>query len=306
MSHAVWTSSGRRTRTKGRLRRSLQKRYSRILLKFRGKRFAWLFNLRASFRKLDVRLAYCESTGRYCVSEANRKTLYVRQEYYVNLAYSNGIRERGEYLGREYLLNRIDFSNGDLVLDCGAYVGDLLLWFQNRDIRVRYIGFEPSPKSFECLRENVSPHEVFNVGLWNKRGKLDFFLRPTKQDSSFIEPMSYERVISVPAEPLAAFVSERVKLLKLEAEGGEPEVLEGLSDKLRLIEYIAADLGPERGKGEETTLAPVTNYLLQRDFSLEEVGRGRLVALYRNRALQKVKDDAAAATDRVFNGERGA
>lgn len=302
MSHAVWTSSGRRSRVQSRLRRSLQKRYNRFLLKFRGKRFARLFNLRASFRNLKVRLAYNEATDRYGVSEGNGKTLYSCQEYYVNLAYSRGIRERGEYLGREYMLHRIPFSNDDLVLDCGAYVGDLLLWFRNRDIRIRYTGFEPSPEIFECLRENVSPHNVLNVGLWNKRGELDFFSSPSKQDSSFIEPANYDRVISVPAVPLEAFVSERVKLLKLEAEGGEPEVLEGLSDKLRFVEYIAADLGPERGKEEETTLVPVTNYLLERGFSLEEVGRSRLVALYRNRALHQARRDATATAARAVGG----
>lgn len=289
MDHDVRTSSGRRSRTGKRLQRSLQKRYDRVLLKSRGMKFARLFNLRASFYKLDVRVAYDERTSKYRVHTKNGESLLCDQEYYINMVYSNGIRERGERLGKEYLLDRIHFEDDDIILDCGAYVGDLILWFRNRDIRIRYTGFEPSPNAFECLRENVSPHNVFNVGLWNEKGKLEFFSSPSKQDSSFIEPESYDHVISVPAVPLEEYVSGRVKLLKLEAEGGEPEVLQGLGDKIRLIEYITADLGPERGKERETTLAPVTNYLLERGFSLEEVGRGRLVALYRNKALHQAR-----------------
>ena len=71
-------------------------------------------------------------------------------------------------------------------------------------------------------------------------------------------------------------------MLKLEAEGAEPEILEGIGDKLRLIEYISADLGFERGANCESTLVPVTNMLLRNNFSLVEVGYSRVVALFKN------------------------
>ena len=45
-----------------------------------------------------------------------------------------------------------------------------------------------------------------------------------------------------------------IKLLKLEAEGAEPEILLGGLDKIHLIDYICADVGPERGLSYETTL----------------------------------------------------
>ena len=64
------------------------------------------------------------------------------------------------------------------------------------------------------------------------------------------------------------FITDKVKLLKLEAEGAEPEILMGAENKLELIQYIAADLGFERGKKEESTYKQVTNFLLSRGFIL--------------------------------------
>ena len=75
-------------------------------------------------------------------------------------------------------------------------------------------------------------------------------------------------------------------MLKLEAEGAEPEILEGLGKKIDLVEFISADLGYERGINCESTLAPVTNFLLSRGFDLIDISHGRICALYKNKAFK--------------------
>ena len=47
---------------------------------------------------------------------------------------------------------------------------------------------------------------------------------------------------------------EKIKLLKLQAEGAEPEVSKGSLNSLKNIKFITADLGPERGLNQESTL----------------------------------------------------
>ena len=79
-----------------------------------------------------------------------------------------------------------------------------------------------------------------------------------------------------------SYINGPIKLLKLEGEGAEPEILEGIGDKLSLIEYIAADVGFERGVSEESTLAETTNYLLKKGFEISEINKGRLCILYKN------------------------
>ena len=93
------------------------------------------------------------------------------------------------------------------------------------------------------------------------------------------------KVVSVATKRLDTLISEPVKLLKIEAEGAEPEALLGCSQLLSKIEYISADLGFERGVLQESTLAPVTNYLLQNGFELLTVGYPRVVALFKRRSI---------------------
>jgi hypothetical protein len=71
----------------------------------------------------------------------------------------------------------------------------------------------------------------------------------------------------------------------VEAEGAEPEILEGLGNKLDCVEYVTADLWYERGIKAESTLAPVTNFLIQRGFELVDFDHYRMCVLYRNRAF---------------------
>ena len=66
------------------------------------------------------------------------------------------------------------------------------------------------------------------------------------------------------------YLSKNLKLLKLEAEGAEPEVIKGALNLLKNIEYIAADLGPERGFNQESTLKEVVNILLENNFEIVE------------------------------------
>ncbi|CDO59091.1 hypothetical protein BN1012_Phect877 [Candidatus Phaeomarinobacter ectocarpi] len=61
---------------------------------------------------------------------------------------------------------------------------------------------------------------------------------------------------------------DNIRLLKLEAEGLEPEILIGCGEALGKIDYIAVDGGEERGLKSEETLSTVANYLIHRGFDL--------------------------------------
>ena len=49
------------------------------------------------------------------------------------------------------------------------------------------------------------------------------------------------------------------------------------------IEYIAADVGFERGIEQKSTLPKVNNFLMKNDFELIDNGRKRIVCLYKNK-----------------------
>ena len=61
--------------------------------------------------------------------------------------------------------------------------------------------------------------------------------------------------------------------MKLEAEGFEPEIIRGGLSVLSQIEYIAADLGWERGLEQDCTIPEVVNLLLENRFRIKTVSR---------------------------------
>lgn len=253
----------------------------------KGNSFAFFFNLRSLFLKNGVRVNY--KKGLYKITDNYFPNIVKRStnESVLFNSYKNGFIKRAEELERCYQLDRINFKNKDLILDCGANHGDLKLWFDLKKIEINYIGFEPDPEEFDNLKKNVFPSKVFNIGLWHKDTENIFYLSRFNADSSFLEPSTFEKKIIVPSKRLENFIHQPVKLLKLEAEGAEPEVLHGIGDKIISIEYVTADVGFERGLKQESTIAPVTNYLLEKNFEIIGVGKGRLSVLYRNKLFNK-------------------
>ena len=78
-----------------------------------------------------------------------------------------------------YCLNHIDISNQDLIVDCGANVGELNLALSYKNIDVNYKAFEPDEMTFKCLvlNNNENPeNEFFNLGLSNLNGSTTFYL----------------------------------------------------------------------------------------------------------------------------------
>ena len=76
-----------------------------------------------------------------------------------------------------------------------------------------------------------------------------------------------------------------VKLIKLEAEGAEPEVLEGLKKNLGKVEYITVDCGFERNEDKFSTLGYCSNYLIKNNFEILDFGYPRIVLLFKNKSF---------------------
>tara|TARA_B110000483_G_scaffold224595_1_gene283516 strand:+ start:559 stop:960 length:402 start_codon:yes stop_codon:yes gene_type:complete len=85
----------------------------------------------------------------------------------------------------------------------------------------------------------------------------------------------YREIINVPVIRLDKLIDElnidKIKLLKIEAEGYDPEVLEGLGDKMRICQYIAVDGGYERVVKSEQTLKIISKHLLNNGFEMMDI-----------------------------------
>jgi FkbM family methyltransferase len=173
--------------------------------------------------------------------------------------YRHGIELRANAIFNSYCLNNINFNKEDIIIDCGANYGDLYLKISNYVASENYYAFEPNPIDFKALTYNLSDKcKKINTALGNSNCHLNFYVSTQGGDSSLIEPLDWKDLIKVPVVRLDSFLSENnissVKLLKLEAEGFEPEILEGIGEMINCIEYVAVDGGYERGKDCEQTL----------------------------------------------------
>lgn len=206
------------------------------------------------------------------------------------ICFEFGISARGSMIGQAYMLDLILFQNDDIVLDVGANTGDLKIYFENKSIAINYYGFEPGLNEFKALNKNLES-DAYNIALGKSDGTMDFYYKPENGDSSLVEMESFIFKYKVDVKRLATVIHELnldnkiIKLLKIEAEGYEPEVVEGIGPFLNNIKYISADLGFERGLKSECTIKDVLNQLIPKGFKIVAINEKRMVFLLENQNL---------------------
>ena len=244
---------------------------------FSGKNICLFLNV---FFKFDGKLVF--DKNRYIKISKDKS----KQLNYPNLRVTRILLNESEYLNHlfdSYLLNIPNFKAGDKVLDCGANVGELFLAFENLKLDIDYLGFEPDPNVFECLEINTNKSN-YNCALSYRKGEVDFYIDSFGGNSSMHESSATKLKTKVESRLLDDFIkNEKIKLLKIDAEGNELEVLLGGEDNLHNISYISVDCGAEKGMSQETTFVEVNNYLTSRNFEIVAINEKRLVCLYKNK-----------------------
>lgn len=188
-----------------------------------------------------------------------------------------------ERLFSDYCLEKIEFNSGDLIIDCGANVGELFFTFLQKNIKLSYVGFEPDPEVYDCLNKNLPNDQVCHkIALSNKKGKEKIYLDSEGANSS-LENFGKDTFTYVETRTLDSYNFKNIKLLKLEAEGWEPEVLEGAMQTIKHTEYISVDYGNERGIDEKSTKVEVTDFLYQNNYKLIADSRRRKIGLFANK-----------------------
>ena len=197
--------------------------------------------------------------------------------YYYNIERSNryifgGLDGIGKKLYEKYQLGNIKIDKNDIIIDIGCNIGELT-YFLSRFEPTIY-AFDIEQKALDCLKLNCSENKkiiVQKLAIWNKIGELEFDSKLNDASSTLLKPNNMNEQVDVQktrSTTLDCFFEEkkikRAKLVKVEAEGGEPEILYGALNSLKNIEFISLDCGPERyGK---TTFKEVTKILSGNNF----------------------------------------
>ncbi len=251
-----------------------------------------LNNIRQKLMRRKIFFYYEPIKKLYYVSDGNMR-MYFFDKLRGIQTYSYGIKYRAEQLIKTYGINIIKFSERDVIIDCGANYGDLYSWTKINNLNINYISFEPSPNEFKCLELNCLNQINNNYALSNEEGNFDFYVKSDSGDSSIIEPSSgFTSKIKVKTITLSKYINknniEKVKLFKLEAEGFEPEILQGASNVLDKIEYIGVDGSPERGKDNDTTIEYASDFLISRGFEMvfSNINESYAKALFKNKSFK--------------------
>lgn len=132
-------------------------------------------------------------------------------------------------------------NEGDVVLDVGANVGLVARQFASCvGTTGRVIAFEPDAKTAVFLRRNIRrlPQvEVHDTALSDSNGTAQFFLDPRSGTSNSLAEREVEgEVVTVTCVTLDHFLERfplpRISLIKIDVEGAESRVLNGMKETL--------------------------------------------------------------------------
>ena len=168
------------------------------------------------------------------------------------------------------------------VIDIGANIGEFSYYTDKKYLGgVKIFAFDPDPITKQCFENNlVGIDTTFNlVALSNKLGEEDFYLKTDSADSSLHKPNGESIKVKTEITTLDSFFSnlelQQPVLLKMDAEGHEPEVLLGGIATLKHVNWISIDAGLERyGK---STSVEVARILIEQGFSEVNISGTHLV-----------------------------
>ncbi len=199
-----------------------------------------------------------------------------------------GIHEPHIY---DFLHNGFRVKPGDLLLDIGANLGWYSVLFDRLgEGRARVFSFEPDPQNYRLLERNLSLNDARSVtalstGLSSRDDQATLYRYSEKNlgKHSMLRLPDLDDGIAVETQRLDTLLAERnlasapIKLIKLDVEGYELEVLRGAKQALERTELVVMEYSPRYYSTYEAER--IRRVLTSAGFSAQIFERGELHAL---------------------------
>lgn len=160
-----------------------------------------------------------------------------------------------------------------------------------KNIKIKYYAFEPSPVIYKVLKLNIKSKNayLYNLALHDKMQSKKFDLLDKNVNSSLIRFKNYTNFIRVKCITLDMVVKQigvNIKLIKIDAESGKPEVLNGLKKYCYKVKYISVEAGEERGINHTNTFLKCNKILISKNFILINKNTTLQTYLFKNKIFK--------------------
>ena len=153
------------------------------------------------------------------------------------------------------------------IVDCGANVGVSCLYFRKRFPQAKIIAFEPDPKIFAYLKNNLASAGCQDIDLvpkavWSSTTTLRFHQEGA--DASRVSGGTEKNLVEIPAVRLRDYLNEPVAFLKIDIEGAETEVIRDIAPCLHLVRNLFVEY--HSFAGQPQTLGTLIQTLVEAGF----------------------------------------
>ncbi|MEX0918575.1 MAG: FkbM family methyltransferase [Candidatus Paceibacterota bacterium] len=166
------------------------------------------------------------------------------------------LHKKREHLSTDFLINSNILNEGDFVLDAGANIGYYALLESNLVGNTGAVyAVEPAQKNFQALTKNVELNnsinvKVYNLAMGSKPGKEIIYINKKGNQSSMIyrQDENIKDKEEVNTTTVDIFIREEMKqspkLIRMDVEGYEYAILEGMSDTLKTNPILFIEFHP--------------------------------------------------------------
>ena len=162
------------------------------------------------------------------------------------------------WIKNEYEIDELSINDNHSIIDIGGHIGLFSLLVSQKSRYANIYSFEPIKNNFDLLKTNLELNSIenvcaFNLAVSKNSDEIDLFLSKDESAHSIISKESESvKVKSISLQDI--FDNNKIstcKLLKLDCEGAEYEIIESLPskylDKIQniAIEYHLADTRPD-------------------------------------------------------------
>ena len=144
---------------------------------------------------------------------------------------------REVFLDRDYMCLDDQIREASTIVDIGGHLGFFAMYAGILNPSARIFVYEPDERNFGILKRHLKENRIDNVmaknvavvGSGADNAKMrDFYLNEDSHNHSLLDLEGRVKVVKVPVKSFSSVIGEGKDLVKMDCEGGEFEIFEGI------------------------------------------------------------------------------